>query len=431
MPANQQLDPEIQPLRLLSGPAQITSEEKRKENSIHSNQHQGICEDESKKTLNGNEELQKFQEEMKKKCQIFKVFLNQENENNGMTNIEFSFLQKKEQFILFFNSLDFKEQLLSIDKLQGFKTQIYHIEKEGLNYMYVIIFRGDEKIEESLLFHEKKKDYCLKRVEKWIVQKFLELIQSDKFYISASISGQDVLINQRKAEEEEIHRCNEEKKEINVLKNYIIKKESEIQELNCIIKSLEESLTRMRREFEKKDQEMKETQENLQTLENLKQKLAEVEQDKRILEEKLNFEKNSLSKLQYEDAKRKKESKDLQLYTQDSSGELKKISKNRRRKLKQKFKRYSKKHPSFLWLDSKNQPVYYVDEVVRYKEVDGKDYYEIKWSGARNNTWEPVENLEYISIDLLEKVKKEKMLKFDVQLKRSIDKIGKKKLKKK
>ncbi len=106
------------------------------------------------------------------------------------------------------------------------------------------------------------------------------------------------------------------------------------------------------------------------------------------------------------------------MYTQDSSGELKKISKSKRRNLKQKFQRYSKKHPSFLWLDRKNRPVYYVDEVRRYKEVNGKDYYEIKWFGARNNTWEPVENLEYISNDLLQKVKEEKKRTFDIQRKK-------------
>ena len=150
--------------------------------------------------------------------------------------------------------------------------------------------------------------------------------------------------------------------------------------------------------------------------EDLKQIIMKAEQEKLDLEKRLKEKQDLLIKVQSEaEAKEQatvKRLNDLNMNFQMKTGELKGKSREKIKNIQAKFQRCSKEHPSFLYLDKKNQPLYYVEDILKYKRIKGEDCYEVKWFGARNNTWESVKNLENISEELLEKVRKESTLSF-------------------
>ena len=211
--------------------------------------------------------LKEFQIEMKKKSKLLEIIPNGVDAKNGRTSIDFSFIQNKDQFLKFFKSLDYKEQFLHIHSLVGFRSQIYHAESEEMNYMFAVFFQGEQKIDESSLFHEAKKDLCLKRVRKWVVKAFLQSLQSERLNIATFISGQDASFDRK------IKEKSEEDSKMKEIKSLVEKLVGEKQKLVENIQLLEESLNMTKaalkikeNEFEKNNEEIKKLKESKEVL---------------------------------------------------------------------------------------------------------------------------------------------------------------------
>lgn len=488
------------------------------------------------------EERLKFQQEMKKNCKPLNILPDKTNENNdGEITVKVSYFYDKFHFLKLFETLEIENQFQYIHHLEGFRSQIYHTEDNEINYMYGILFQGEEKLEESPLFCESKIYICKKRVEKWMIRKFLEFIKSEsfhvKFYISSAakipkelvqniITSEEIenQMNQKKEEKikyesslkkmeeliesrnQDLQKINEDIKikemiieETNSLKNaqiitqndqkegeekyvsnlknldeLIESRNKELQKINENIRikeviieeensrkkelsiaqnerdqmrkkleeitedykklqiesksiedkekiDLEKKLKNAEDEYTKlelKIQEMeKKSNQRIRQADYPKEHMIEQEQDKLKLEKTLKETQDLLQKIRNEAEEKEKQTVQrlnaLNKYFQMKTGELKFLSKKNISKVHAKFRRCSKKHPSFLYIDEEKQPLYYVEDVLSYKRIDGKDLYEVKWYGARENTWEPGENLKNISRNLLAKVRKEKKLHFE------------------
>ena len=297
---------------------------------------------------------------LKKKKVIIKE-LNGEGKKDQKRKIaQFKHTYDKKGFTEFLKGLDNKDQFQALNQLQGFSVKIFDFEKENQHHMKAYIYEKNEEIARSPIKHDKAKKACLRRLENWIVQQFLTMIKSDNIYLYTFSS---------------------EKNNLSYFEDHD-KLTEKLEDNHNFIVELQNQKTNLEKEIEKKQEAIK--------LVNQKKK----EIDEILEKEKTDNEKKY--KVLY-----KKFDKLLKTYY-ETTGELKNLQEEELNHILTEFQELSKEEPGFACFDNDNQPLYLVQDISGYKEVNGEDFYLVQWTGYRQPSWEPKSHLGNISPRLLQ-----------------------------
>lgn len=273
----------------------------------------------------------------------------------------------KEQFISFFNSIDFNRKIDWIDSMCGFSSQIMYLKRKNKNehLMFATLIKKGAILDQSKVFREDSYNYCLSYAQDWIVKTFLEKIEISELYLRFSISDKplskengnnsqelDVLKKENKKLQKEATTLNEKNEEQRKFYEQKLKA--------CQIEN-KTKIEKLQKEFNEKEKK------NLEIIENYKFFLKSYDKDTENL---MNLSQEEIEKLQNE------------------------------------FELLSKNDPSFMFFDEHGKPLHYVEDVIAYKKVKGKEFYQVLWLGYQEPTWEPKEGLTNIDEEILKRARK-------------------------